>query len=63
MNLDAYIALQGRQPNVLNALVGASQAAQATNEACHQNALRGLYREQGPGIAAGEQNALNALSR
>ena len=63
MNLDPNIALQGRQPNVLNALIGAAQAAGATNEVRHQNALRGLYREQGPGIAAGEQNALNALSR
>ena len=63
MSFNAGIILQGRQPDMLNTLARATQTAGMANQVGQQNALRSLYREQGPGIAAGEQGALNALSR
>lgn len=63
MTFNAGLILQGRTPDMLNTLARATQAAGMANQVGQQNALRSLYREQGPGIAAGEQGALNALAR
>lgn len=61
--LNPNIILAGRQPNVVNALAGGAQAANAVNSVRRQNALSDLYQEQGPGIMSGDQQALNALAQ
>jgi hypothetical protein len=60
--LDTRVILAGRGPDVMNALMQGTQAASAANQTMRQNALAQLYRDQGPGIMAGEQGALNALA-
>jgi hypothetical protein len=60
--LDTRLPLAGRGPDVMNALMQGTQAASSANQTMRQNALTQLYREQGPGIMAGEQGALNALA-
>lgn len=62
MALDARLILAGQTPNLTNALMQGSQAAQQTNAVNDQNKLRQLYQQQGAGIANGDQNALNALA-
>ena len=50
---------------MVNVLGGVSRGianAAAANQVRDRNAIRDLYAEQGAGIAAGDQNALNALS-
>ena len=62
MALDPRIILAGQQPNIVNALSQGNQAAAQTLQMRDQNKLRDLYATQGAGIAAGDQNALNALA-
>jgi len=61
--MNAGIILSGANPNFLQTIGDATRAAGMANAVQDQNALRGLYREQGPGIMAGEQNAMNALAQ
>jgi len=61
--MDTRIPLMGAQPDLVNVLAQSTQAAQMQNQARQQNALAQLYQTQGPGIAAGETQALNALER
>lgn len=63
MRMSPEIILSGQNPNFLQTMGQAAQVAGATNAVQDQNALRGLYREQGPGIMAGEQGAMNALAQ
>lgn len=56
------IILNGQQPDIVNALRGGIETARLVNDARRQNALADLYQTQGAGIAAGDQNALNALA-
>ena len=63
MTLDARLILAGQQPDVVNILGGAAQAAGLTNQVQQQNRLSQLYQQQGPGIMAGEQNALRSLAQ
>lgn len=62
MQMDPRIILAGQAPNVIGAIDSGTIAAQRANELHQQNALADLYRSQGAGIAAGDQNALNALA-
>lgn len=62
MPLNPNIILQGQQANVMNALSQGNQAAAQTLQLRDQNKLRDLYAQQGAGIAAGDQSALNALA-
>ena len=62
MALDPRIILAGQPVNALGAMAQGTQIAQATNQARQQNRLAELYRQQGAGILAGEQGALNALA-
>ncbi|UWR32227.1 hypothetical protein K3759_09625 [Sulfitobacter sp. W027] len=62
MSLDPRIILAGTQPDFVNVLARSNEAAQQKNEFQRTNALNSLYQEQGPQIAAGDQNALNALA-
>lgn len=62
MALDPRIILAGQQPDFVNVLAQSNQAAQQKNQFNRENALNSLYQEQGAQIAAGDQNALNALA-
>lgn len=62
MALDPSIILAGQPVNVLGAMAAGNQVAAQTNEMRRQNALAQLYKEQGAGILAGDQGALNALA-
>jgi hypothetical protein len=61
--MDARIILAGQQPDMVNILARSNEAAQQRVGFDRQNALARMYQEQGPGIAAGDQGALNALAR
>lgn len=61
--LDSRIPMMGTQPNVVNALAGGAQAANAVNTVKRQNALSDLYQQHGAGIMQGDQQALNALAQ
>lgn len=60
--MDTRLPLMVQQPDFVNALARSSQAAAQTNAVQDQNALRQLFQTQGADIAAGNQNALNALA-
>jgi hypothetical protein len=60
--MDARIILGGQAPDILGAMDRGRQAAEGQINLNRQNALAALYKEQGAGIAAGDQNALNALA-
>jgi hypothetical protein len=61
--MDTRIPMMGQGPDVMNALARGSLAAAQQNQVQTQNALADLYQTQGPGIAAGETGALNALAQ
>lgn len=63
MALQPSIILQGQQPDFINALARGQQAGAQATQIQRGNAMNALYAEQGPGILAGDPNALNALSR
>lgn len=63
MQMNPALVLAGDTPNFVNALRDSNAAASEANQVRQQNALRKLYESQGPDIANGNQNALNALSR
>lgn len=63
MALNPSIILAGTQPDLVNSFARGQEAGARSGEIRNQNALRGLLKEQGPNILAGDQNALNALSR
>jgi hypothetical protein len=60
--MNPNIILAGQPANVLGAIQQGNQAAAQTNQIRQQNALSGLYKTQGAGIASGDQGALNALA-
>jgi hypothetical protein len=60
--MDTRIPLAGQPPEIMNALSRGALAGQQQNQIQQQNALTQLYQTQGPGIAAGETDALNALA-
>lgn len=62
MALNAGIILQGQQVQPVNALAQGAQAGQMVNDIRQTNAMRDMYRQNGAGIASGDQNALNALA-
>jgi hypothetical protein len=63
MALNPRIILGSQQPDLVNSFARGQEAGARQGEIQNQNALRGLLREQGPNILAGEQESLNALSR
>lgn len=63
MRMNSSIIMSGVQPDFANALASGVQAGQAVRQAQQQNALADLYKTQGAGIMAGDQNALNALAQ
>lgn len=61
--MDPRIILAGQQPDIVNTLQRSAFAAGTANQVQHQNALRNLYQTQGPGIMAGDPDAMNAFAR
>lgn len=61
--LDPSIILAGQQPNYLAQLVTGQQAGQARTDAIRGNQFNAMLQQQGPGILAGDQNALNQLAQ
>lgn len=62
MALDPTIILAGQSPDIVNALSRANDAAQNRLNYDRQNAMNAMLKENGAGIMAGDQNALNALA-
>lgn len=60
--LNAGLILAGRSPDIVNALRSGTEAGQQVRDFDRQNNINALYQEQGADIAAGNQNALNALA-
>lgn len=60
--LNPNIILAGQSPDILNALANSNVAAQQRVEFDRTNAMNRMLQEQGAGIIAGDQNALNALA-
>ena len=60
---NADIILGIRPVDVAGSIMSGAQSADAVNAMRQQNALTELYRTQGPGIAAGDPGAINALAR
>lgn len=63
MSYNASIILQGRSPDIVNALARGDAARQQRLDFDNQNAMRDMLRTQGAGIMAGDQQALNALAQ
>jgi len=63
MQMNSSIILAGQPVNALSALNAGTQAAGLAGQVGQQGDLYSLYRDQGEGIANGDPNALNALSR
>ncbi|QDP48398.1 MAG: hypothetical protein Tp118SUR00d2C21406231_14 [Prokaryotic dsDNA virus sp.] len=63
MALDPRIILAGQVPDTVNTLARSTQAASLANANQRQNALAQTYKQYGPGILAGDQNALNVLAQ
>lgn len=63
MAYNANLILAGQQPDLLGVMERSDAAAQQRVGFDRQNALSDLYRTQGPGIAAGDPGAVNALAR
>lgn len=61
--MQADIILRGQQPNLLNTLALSDAAAQRKVEYGRRNALAATLQEHGPGIMAGNQNALAAYAQ
>ena len=62
MALDPSIILAGRQPNMLNALIGGTQAAQAETDFGYQRDYRNALAQYGAGAYQGDQSARAALA-
>ena len=57
------IAMGIRSPDIVGQLARSAQAAGVQNNVMRENRLMQLYRDQGAGIAAGEEGALAALAQ
>jgi len=62
MALNPSIILAGQSPDIVNVLARSNAAAQERIGFDRQNAMNRMLQEQGAGIIAGDQNAINALA-
>ena len=58
----ANIILSGQQVQPVNALLQGAQAGQQFNDMNRENDMRAMIKQNGAGIMAGDQGALNALA-
>lgn len=63
MAIDPRIALAGQQPNFLNTINSANQAAAFQNESVATNQLRNFLRENGDQVYAGNEQALGQYAQ
>lgn len=63
MRMNSSIALGGVQPDITNVFARSDAAAQQRLDNERTMALRAMLMEQGPGIMAGEENALARLAQ
>lgn len=63
MALDPSIILAGQAPNIIGAIDAGNIAGQRRNEFVRTNALNAFLQQNGPGVMAGDQNALAGLAR
>lgn len=63
MGLDPSIILSGQQFDLMGAINAGRESAMQQKAFDQQNALAELYRTQGAGMLAGDQNSLNALAQ
>lgn len=61
--MDTRIPLLGIQPDFAGSLQNGLQARQLQQQVQQQGAMNALYRQQGPAIAQGQPQALNALAQ
>ena len=61
--MNAGIILQGQSPQIMANLSQGAQAAGQVFQGQRSNRLADIYEQHGQGIAAGDQNALNALAQ
>lgn len=61
--MDARLILAGRSPDFAGSMARGTDLAMRQVEAQRGNALAQLYQTQGPGIAAGDPAAVNALAQ
>lgn len=62
MALNPSIILAGQQPDFLGTIDRANQAAARATDMRRQNMLAQIYNQQGAGLVAGDQSAVNALA-
>lgn len=63
MALNPSIILAGQVPDIVGTLDRSNMAAARANEMQSRRDMNALYQEHGPGIVAGDPNALNALAQ
>jgi hypothetical protein len=63
MVLDPSIILAGQAPNIVGAIDAGNIAGQRRQDFMRQNALNAFLQQNGPGVMAGDQNALAGLAR
>lgn len=61
--MNAGLILQGQGIDPVNALARGAQGAATVNAVRDQNAMRDMFKANGAGIMAGDQNALNAFAQ
>lgn len=61
--IDSRIPMMVQTPNILAAMAQETQNAANQANVMRTAELQNLYRQQGPGIMAGDPNAMNALAR
>lgn len=62
MQMDPRIILAGQSPDIAGSAMNGIALGSGINDVRQTNALRNLYQEQGAGMIAGDQNALDALA-
>jgi hypothetical protein len=62
MQMDNRVILAGVSPDIGRSMAQGLETGRLANTVRRENALAQLYQEQGPGIMAGDPNALNALA-
>ena len=63
MMMDTRIPMMGQTPDIIGSVARGQTAGAQGLEYQNQNALRRFLQEQGPGVMAGDGNALSGLSR
>ncbi len=63
MALNPGIIMSGQLANPVNAMAQGAAAGQQINDNRYTNAMRDMFKQNGAGILAGDQNAMNAMAQ